>query len=139
MYLLDTVVVSELRKGPNRAASGVVAWNEGVPAEETFLSVVTVRELRTGALLVSRRDPASGAALEEWVDGVVEAYGQRILPVDIAVAEICAGLHVPDPRPAEDAWLAATALVYGLTIVTRNTRDYSGTGAALRNPWRSPT
>lgn len=135
MYLLDTVTVSELRKGPDRANNGVRTWNDATPASLTFISVVTLRELRTGALLVVRRDPQSGGHLNRWIDHLTAQYGGRLLPVDEAVAEACAPLHVPDPRPAEDAWLAATALVHGLTLVTRNTVDYEGTGAAQLNPW----
>lgn len=137
MYLLDTVAVSELRKGRERADAGLVAWNDGVDVEHTSVSVVTLRELRTGALLVERWDPRAGAALHGWIRHVVEAYGDRLLGIDAAVAEACAALHVPDPRPAEDAWIAATASVHGLTVVTRNTEDFAGTDVAVHNPWRS--
>ena len=136
MFLLDTVTVSELRKGPTRVDPGVLDWNAQTPASLTFISVVTLRELRTGALRVQRRDPAGGTRLNEWVDGIVAAYDGRLLFLDDAVAEACASLHVPDPRPDEDAWLAATAVVRGLTLVTRNVKDYEGTGATLLNPWR---
>ncbi len=138
MYLLDTVTVSELRKGQDRADPGVVEWNGTVSADHTHLSVVTLRELRTGALLVDRRDPHSGSALLRWVDHVAAAYAGRVLPIDAAIAEVCAAIHVPHPKPAEDAWIAATASVHGLTVVTRNTTDFATMDVPVHNPWRSP-
>ena len=136
MYLLDTVTVSELRKGQDRADPGVVEWNATVTADHTHLSVVTLRELRTGALLVDRRDRRSGSVLLRWVDQVAEAYADRLLPIDAAIAEVCAAMHVPDLRPAEDAWIAATASVHGLTVVTRNTTDYAPMDVSVHNPWQ---
>lgn len=134
-WLLDTAVVSELRKGPERADPGVVRWNDGVVATSTYLSVVTIRELRTGAELVARRDGRAGEHLHTWVDHVVELTGSRLLPIDLDIAEECAALHVPDPLPSEDAWIAATAVVHGLTVVTRNTRDFTRSGVDVVNPW----
>lgn len=137
MYLLDTNVVSELRKAATRKAEPkVLAWANRVSAATLFLSAVTVLELEIGILLVERRDPAQGSALRSWLDTrVLTAFTDRILPVDTAVARRCAGLHVPDRRSDRDALIAATALVHQLTIVTRNVEDFAPTGANLLNPW----
>lgn len=137
MYLLDTNVVSELRKAAARKAEPkVVAWANRVSAATLFLSAVTVLELEIGILLVERRGSAQGSALRSWLDNrVLTAFADRILPVDTAVARRCAGLHVPDRRSDRDALIAATALVHRLTIVTRNVEDFAPTGAKLLNPW----
>ena len=122
MYLLDTNVVSELRKAKSgKADAGVIAWAAGLPASELFLSAISVLELEMGVLLVERRDAAQGVVLRSWLDKhVLPAFADRILPVDAAVARRCARLHVPDPRAERDALIAATALVRKLTVVTRN-------------------
>ena len=137
MYLLDTNVVSELRKATTRKAEPkVIAWANRVSTATLFLSAVTVLELEIGILLVERRDSAQGSALRSWLDTrVLPAFTDRILPVDTAVARRCAGLHVPDRRSDRDALIAATALVHRLTIVTRNVEDFAPTGAKLLNPW----
>lgn len=137
MYLLDTNIVSELRKAATRKAEPkVLAWANGVSTAVLFLSTVTVLELEIGVLLVERRDPTQGSALRSWLDTrVLPAFTDRILPVDTAVARRCAKLHVPDRRSDRDALIAATALVHQLTIVTRNVEDFAPTGAKLLNPW----
>ena len=137
MYLLDTNVVSELRKARSqRAEPRVVAWADSVSAASLFLSVVTALELETGVLLMERRDPAQGATLRHWLDDqVLVAFQDRVLPVDGAIAKRCARLHVPDRRSDRDAFIAATALVHGMTVVTRNVADFAGTDAPLLNPW----
>lgn len=137
MYLLDTNIVSELRKAAARKADPkVLAWANGVSTAFLFLSAVTVLELEIGVLLVERRDPSQGSALRSWFDTrVLPAFTDRILPVDTAVARRCARLHVPDRRSDRDALIAATALVHQLTIVTRNVEDFAPTGAKLLNPW----
>lgn len=135
MFLLDTVTVSELRKGPDRADPAVVAWNSGIAVSETHLSVVTVRELRTGAARKARNDVDAGNVLHAWIDRLVDGYRGRLLSIELEVAETCSGLHVPVPRPAEDAWIAATALVHGLVVVTRNVADFEGMGVELLDPW----
>lgn len=137
MYLLDTNVVSELRKAKaGKADRNVTAWAASVPASGLFLSAISILELETGILLVERRDPAQGAVLRAWVDDhVLPAFAGRVLPVDTVVAQRCARLHVPDPRSDRDALIAATALVHGLTVVTRNVADFAPTGVALLNPW----
>ena len=137
MYLLDTNVISELRKAKSgKADQRVLAWAESVPASSLYMSAITVLELETGVLLVERRDPAQGAVLRSWLNTqVLPAFSDRILPVDTAVAQHCAKLHVPDPRSDRDALIAATALVYGMPVVTRNIQDFGPTGVELLNPW----
>lgn len=140
MYLLDTNVLSELRKAKaGKADKRVAAWAAGVPAANLFLSVVTVQEIEIGVLLVERRDASQGAVLRTWLDDhVLPAFEDRVLPVDTAVARRSAGLHVPDSRPVRDSLIAATALVHGLTLVTRNVADFERTGVRLVDPWKKP-
>jgi len=135
MFLLDTNVVSELRR-PERADPHVRSWAATTPAELYALSVVTVQELERGILLVERRDAYQSAILRRWLeDEVLTRLAARILPIDVAIARRCAALHVPDPRPERDALIAATALTHGLTVVTRNVNDFEPMGVALVNPW----
>ncbi|MGY4304620.1 putative nucleic acid-binding protein [Bradyrhizobium sp. USDA 4369] len=135
MFLLDTNVVSELRRR-DRADRNVVAWAAARPAVSIFLSAISILEIELGAQRVARRDAAQGAALRAWIDQqILTAFDGRILAVDTAVAQACARLHVPDPRPERDALIAATALVHGLTVVTRNSADFATTGVMLVNPW----
>ena len=135
MFLLDTNVISELRRA-NRAAPAVLAWAHTTQASQLFISAITVLELETGVLLVERRDPEQGSLLRSWLDGhVLPGFAGRILPVDAAVAQRCAQLHVPDPRAERDALIVATALVHGMTVATRNMADFLPTGVALINPW----
>ena len=137
MYLLDTNVISELRKAKSgKADNNVVSWANTVSATRLFLSVMTILELETGVLLVERRDPAQGTVLRSWFNAqVLPAFSERILNVDVDVAQCCAKLHVPDPRTDRDAIIASTALVHGMTIVTRNTDNFVRTGVELLNPW----
>ena len=137
MYLLDTNVVSELRKAAGgRADPKVVAWARGVPANRQFLSVVTLLELDLGILLLERRDGEQRVLLRRWFDEqVIPVFSGRTLDIDTAVARACARLHVPDRRPGHDALLAATAVVHGLTVVTRDVADFEGTGARVFDPW----
>ncbi|MGD0519999.1 MAG: type II toxin-antitoxin system VapC family toxin [Terracidiphilus sp.] len=143
MYLVDTNVVSELRKSSaSRGRSATVdrnllAWTQSVPAASQFLSVISILELETGALLMERRDPRQGAVLRSWLQNyVLPTFDGRILPVDTPVAQKCAALHVPNPRSQRDALIAATAMVHGMTVVTRNISDFEPTGVALLNPWQ---
>ncbi len=134
-YLIDTNVWSELRN-PGRADSNVRAWAEQVRPAELYLSAVTVFELERGVLLIERRDPHQGARLRQWLDErVLQPFEGQVLPIDARVARRCAALHVPDPRPERDALIAATALVHGLTVVTRNVGDFEPMGVGLLNPW----
>ena len=135
MFLLDTNVLSALRRR-ERTDAHVAAWADAVDAQALFLSAITVLEIEIGARLIARRDAPQGAMLRQWIDGqVLPAFAGRILSIDTAVAQRCAALHVPDPRAERDALIAATALVHGLKVVTRNTADFKATGVALINPW----
>ena len=138
MYLLDTNVISELRKSKAGIANpGVTEWGNEVPAALMFMSVISLHELEHGVLLAERADPAKGELLRAWLDGsVVPAFSRRIVPVDAPVVLRAAGLHVPDPAPFRDALIGATAIVHGLTVVTRNVRDFERfDGLAVVNPW----
>ncbi len=133
-FLLDTNVISELRKG-QRADSSVTSWFAEISDEEIFLSVVTIGEIRRGIESVRRRDPDSAASLDRWLARLSEAHGERILPVDRAIAEEWGRMNVPDPLPVIDGLLAATARVLGLTLVTRNVADVEATGVELLDPF----
>jgi predicted nucleic acid-binding protein len=138
MFVLDTNVVSELRKAKaGKANKGVVDWAEGVPAVLMFLSAISLQELEHGVLLAERRDPPKGKVLREWLDGsVIPAFGERIVPADAAVAVRAASLHVPDPAPIRDALIGASALVHGMTVVTRNIADFERfPGLDVTDPW----
>jgi predicted nucleic acid-binding protein len=136
-YLLDTNVVSELRKiGDGKADARVAAWVDAEDAESFFISAITILELERGVLGIQRRDAAQGARLRVWLDNHVRPeFAGRILPVDDPIATRCAHLHIPDRRNEVDALIAATALVHGLTVATRNVRDFEGTGVVVVNPW----
>ena len=140
MYLLDTNVVSELRKVRlGKADLHVATWADNIEATDLYLSVITIQELEIGVLLAERRDPSQGAVFRSWLNGhVIPAFNGRILVVDTAVAQRSAKLHVPDPRPVRDGLIAATALVHGMTVVTRNVVDFEPTGVLTLNPWISP-
>jgi len=133
-YLLDTNVISELRKG-DRANAGVVSWIADVGDEEIFLSALTIGEIRRGIESVRRRDPDSAAALDRWLARLNEAHRDRVVPVDRRIAEEWGRMNVPDRLPVVDGLLAATARVFGLTLVTRNTADVESAGVALINPF----
>ena len=137
MFVLDTNVVSELRKaGDRRTDASVAAWVSGVDAATCYLSAITVMEIELGILRIERRDVAQGAKLRFWMNSyVIPEFSARILSMDAPVALRCAGLHVPDPCSDRDAVIAATALVHGMTVVTRNLADFARTGAPLLNPW----
>ena len=137
MYLLDTNVVSELRKVRlGKANNHVAEWADSLDAADLYLSVVTIQEIEIGVLLAERRDPTQGAIFRAWLnDHVLPAFSGRILPVDTAVALRSAKLHVPDPCPVRDGLIAATALVHGMTVVTRNVADFAPTGVLVLNPW----
>ena len=135
-WLLDTDALSATRR-PEAADPAVVRWLRQQNPYGLHLSAMTIFEIELGASLKERRDPAQGARLRRWIDEVLMHFGDRILPVDHEVASIAAGYHVPDPRPERDALIAATAEVYGLAVVTRNTRDFAAFGVPLLNPWES--
>jgi toxin FitB len=138
MFLLDTNVVSELRKArAGKANQGVSDWAAGVPAVLMFISVISLHKLEHGVLLAERKDPEKGAVLRAWLDdSVVPAFADRILPVDTETALRSAALHVPNPAPFRDAFIAATALVHGMTVVTRNNKDFDRIeNLVVLNPW----
>ena len=139
MFLLDTNVVSELRKVRfGKADLSVAAWTQNVDAADLFLSAITIMELELGVLSIERKDAAQGAMLRAWLEQhVLPEFSGRTLPVDTAVAQRCARLHVPDRRGERDALIAATALVHGMTMVTRNVADFKPTGVAIINPWEA--
>ena len=139
MFLLDTNVISELRKARGgKANPNVVAWVQTIPTGSLFLSVIVIQELEIGVLLAERRDPAKGAILRIWLDDhVLPSFSERILPIDMVVARRSAALHVPDLRPVRDGLIAATALIHGMTVVTRNLADFVPTGVSLLNPWQA--
>jgi predicted nucleic acid-binding protein len=132
--LLDTNVVSELRKGA-RADAGVRAWFEHHSTDQLWLSVLVVGELRRGVELLRRRDKRAGKRLSDWLATITTEYGDRIIPITTEVCERWAMLNVPDPLPVIDGLLAATALERDLVLVTRNTVDVERTGVAVMNPF----
>ena len=138
MFLLDTNVVSELRKVRlGKADANVTAWAESVDAADLFVSAITIMELELGVLSIERKDATQGAVLRSWLEQqVLPEFSGRTLPVDTAVAQRCARLHIPDKRCERDALIAATALVHGITVVTRNVVDFKPTGVAIINPWK---
>jgi toxin FitB len=142
MYILDTNVISELRKG-RKAHPNVKKWAEALPSASLYISVISVLELEIGILLIQRRDKdrrdkEQGATLRAWMDRhVLPTFSDRILAIDTAVAQRCATLHVPNPCSDRDALIAATALVHGLTVATRNVADFERTGVGVVNPWGS--
>ena len=138
MFLLDTNVVSELRKARSgRADTRVIAWADSVRAADMFLSVVSVLELEIGVLQMERRNAPQGAILRAWMNGhVLPAFHGRILVVDVQVMLRCAALNVPSRSSDRDMLIAATGIVHGMTIVTRNIAHFKATGAQLLNPWK---
>lgn len=137
MYLLDTNVVSALRR-PEKADPALRQWAESVPLALFYLSVITILEIETGAGLIARRDKIQGEILRRWIDDrILPSFDGRILAIDTATARQCARLHIPDPRPDRDALIAATALVHGLTVATRNDADFAPMRVPLLNPWRT--
>lgn len=136
-FVLDTNVVSELRKVRlGKADAGVTAWSQSVDAADLFVSAITIMELELGVLSMERKDAAQGALLRAWLEQqVLPEFSGRTLSIDTAVAQRCARLHVPDKRSERDALIAATALVHGMTVVTRNVADFKPTGVPLTNPW----
>jgi len=142
MYLLDTNVISEMRKASRTKASSakmdrhVEQWVNSVTPQDLHVSVVTILELERGFHLLQQRDTAQAEVIRLWVrNRVLPSFDGRILPVDLAIAQRCAALVVPSPVEYRDSLIAATALVHGMTVVTHNVRHFEPTGAALINPW----
>jgi predicted nucleic acid-binding protein len=136
-YLIDTNVISELRKG-KRADPGVRSWFASLADEAVFLSALTLGEIRRGIESIRRRDSAAAAALESWLGRIADAHRDRIVPIDRAIAEEWGRMNAPDPLPVVDGLLAATAKVTGLTLATRNTDDIARSGVSFLNPFESP-
>jgi toxin FitB len=121
---------------PHRTNPRVAAWAHSVPPSDMFLPSISLLELETGALLLTRRDGSRGRLIQQWIeDRVLTAFTERILAVDTAVARRCALLHVPDPRPYRGSLIAATALVHHLIVVTRNRADFEPMAVTVLNPW----
>ena len=135
-FLLDTNVVSELRKG-TRCSPAVRAWYDAIPSDELFLSVLVFGELRRGVEKVRKRDPVSARRLEVWVNSLKQTYAERIFPVTLEISDLWGSLSLEQPLPFLDGFLAATALHHGLTVVTRNTRDFQRCGVDCINPFES--
>ncbi|CAK7192690.1 Toxin FitB [Commensalibacter sp. Nvir] len=137
MYVIDTNVISELRKvGDGKANRNVVQWFSTIDAGLLYISVITVMDLELGIARVERRDNVQGQLLRTWMkDRVMPEFSERILPITTAIAIRCAQLHVPDPKPERDAYIAATALHHKMNVVTRNSADFATTGVKLINPW----
>lgn len=132
-YLLDTNVISELRR--RQAHAGVCKWFDSIAGDDVYLSVIVIAELCLGVERLRRRDPTQAAGLDAWIAGITRNFAERILPVTLPVAEEWSRLNVPDPLPILDGFMAATARVHGLTLVTRNIRDLARTGVSLLDPW----
>jgi predicted nucleic acid-binding protein len=137
MYLLDTNVVSEMRKiATGKADPRVKAWAKNLLSASAFLSVITVMELELGTLSMERRDARQGAMLRSWLEGqILVEFDGRVLPVDLQIAKRCAALHVPNPCSYRDSLIAATALVHGMTVVSRDISHFARTDVAVLNPW----
>jgi hypothetical protein len=137
MFLLDTNVVSELRKiSLGRADANVTRWAERHDPDDLYISAITVHEVEVGVLRIARRDAVQGMALRAWLDNsILPTFAGRILPVNMIIALRAARLQVPDPHPVQDGLIAATALVHGMAVVTRNVGDFVATGVVVLNPW----
>jgi len=136
VFLIDTNVISEIRKaGTGKADANVIAWASSVDAAEMFLSSITIMELQSGILLAKRKDKQKGAILEDWLHSkIIPEFKERVLPFGLAESLCCAALHVPDRYPERDAMIGATAIIYDMTVVTRNVKDFPAT-VSLLNPW----
>jgi toxin FitB len=140
MYLLDTNIISELRKR-DRANSGVTRFFREMTGQESaaYISIITIGELRRGVDIIQHRgDRAQAQLLETWLQTILDNYAENILDFGQETAQVWGRLRVPHPENALDKQIAATALVYGLTLVTRNVRDFASIGVTLLNPFESP-
>ncbi len=135
MFLLDTNVISELRVGKVNPSAAVRRWAAAIPANQLYLSAVSILELETGVLLMERKDAQQGQMLRSWLQGVMKEFFPQVLPFGSTTAVLCAAMHVPNRRPDRDAMIAATAREHGYTIVTRNTADFEDFGVQQLNPW----
>ncbi|GAA1084845.1 type II toxin-antitoxin system VapC family toxin [Tsukamurella spumae] len=134
-YLLDTNVLSELRR-PALADPRVVRWARGQDSSRHFISVLTLMEIERGIVKKERTDARAGAVLRKWFDDdVLSRFAERTIPVDRLIARLTAQLPSPDPLPGNDSLIAGTAIIHGLTVVTRNTKHFESTGVPMVNPW----
>lgn len=138
MYLLDTNVICELRRGKRAQSETVRDWASKLPITQLYLSSITVLEVEIGVRRMLRKDPSQGAVLRAWADAVLREFEGRVLPFSVATAPGCADLQVPDPCSLRDSMMAATAAEHGFTIVTRNVGDYASSGVPVVNPWEAP-
>lgn len=137
MYLVDTNAISDLRV-KSKINAKVVEWFSNISEGDLYLSVITLMELEKGVLGKERKDKAQGAILRDWLDNyILPTFQDRTLPIDAGIALSCARLHVPDKRAEADSLIAATAIAHGMTVVTRNLKDFKGMGVKLINPWTS--
>ena len=137
MFIVDTNILSGLRRKA-RVEPRIAAWMESIEPTDLFVSAITILEIEIGARLMARRDAQQGATLRNWIDNeVLSTFERRILPVDTAVVQKCAALHVPDKRPERDALIAATALVHSMRVVTRNVKDFEPMGVGIVNPFEA--
>jgi predicted nucleic acid-binding protein len=137
-YLLDTNVVSELRKPAHRIDPNVRRWAVSQLVSELMISVITVMELEIGVLRAERRDPDQGRLLRQWLErNVFAGFAGRILAIDTRVSRRAAAMHVPDPGPERDTLIAATAAEHTLTVATRNVDDFAASGVPTINPWQA--
>jgi toxin FitB len=139
MYLLDTNVLSELRKiKAGKADKRVKRWANLVDSNDLYLSAITVQEIDIGVLLLERKDPIQAQVFRRWLeDQVLPSFGNRILPVDISVARKSAFFHIPNPKPMRDSLIAATAAAHSMIVVTRNVSDFDLPNVTVLNPWDS--
>ena len=133
-WLIDTNIISEVRKGP-RCHPAVAAWWSSVEDRDLFLSTLTIGEIRKGVETIRARDPEKARALDTWLQAILHAFGPRILSVDAAVAESWGRISAIRSVPVVDALLAATASAHGLVLVTRNATDVAGLGVRVLNPF----
>jgi len=137
MFLLDTNVISELRRArSNQANKHVVKWAQKIPSNQLYISAITVLELEMGVLAKERSDEAQGEVLRKWLNqSVLPAFAERTLVFDGEIAKCCAALHIPDRRSERDAMIAATGITKNMTVVTRNLKDFINTCVKLVDPW----
>ncbi len=136
MYLIDTNIISEVRKG-RRCDPNVAAWYRSIRDDEVFLSVLVIGEVRQGIERLRPRNPRHAHALEQWLEELLQSFGDRILPIDEKVAQNWGRFNASRVFPVIDSLLAATAEAYGLTLITRNVKDIEGSGVRCMNPFDS--